>query len=258
MHTNDRFFEIAERLRATDTPPNTDTQPVCYKYSSMIWLSKFVPTLINRGFARSQTGVLLMSLAGLIIATGLFALIRSIAKVRRAALVAVAGFAGMVMETVLILHYQVKSGVLYQDIGVLLTLFMTGLAVGSAVVHKTARYADTEGYDVRRMWGYSLLVGFAVLNAAFVGMVYFTQTAGLGVISLLLFLTGFLVAGVFAYASLAGIKNQKAVVSPLYAADLIGGCIGSLAASLLLIPFLGMLQSAALVAILSIAALLLV
>jgi hypothetical protein len=44
--------------------------------------------------------------------------------------------------------------------------------------------------------------------------------------------------------------DQRPVVSPLYAADLLGGSLGSLAASLLLIPMLGLPASAALLALL--------
>jgi CBS domain containing-hemolysin-like protein len=84
-------------------------------------------------------------------------------------------------------------------------------------------------------------------------------SAGLVEISCLLAATGFLVAGIFAYASLypakqgitrppasledsksRGIEDQKNVISPLYSADLIGGCLGSLLCSLILIPLAGM------------------
>ena len=37
-----------------------------------------------------------------------------------------------------------------------------------------------------------------------------------------------------------GIEDQKKVISPLYSADLIGGCLGSLLGSLILIPLAGM------------------
>jgi hypothetical protein len=67
-------------------------------------------------------------------------------------------------------------------------------------------------------------------------------------ISCLLAIAGFLVAGIFAYASLhesgspssCGIEDQKNLISPLYSADLIGGCLGTLLGSLILIPLVGM------------------
>jgi hypothetical protein len=65
-------------------------------------------------------------------------------------------------------------------------------------------------------------------------------SAGLVQIACLLAATGFLVSGIFAYASLHEIEDPKNVISPLYSADLIGGCLGSLLGSLILIPLVGM------------------
>jgi hypothetical protein len=43
----------------------------------------------------------------------------------------------------------------------------------------------------------------------------------------------------FGYASRLGVDHQGRAVSPLYAADLLGGCLGSFLAGLLLLPLLG-------------------
>jgi len=64
--------------------------------------------------------------------------------------------------------------------------------------------------------------------------------AGLWLTGLLLTATGFIVSGIFAYASLYEIDDQRAIISPLYAADLIGGCLGSVLVSLIFIPLAGM------------------
>ena len=67
--------------------------------------------------------------------------------------------------------------------------------------------------------------------------------------SLLLFATGLFVAAIFAYASLHRMPDQRLVISPLYASDLLGGAAGSLAATLILIPAFGLPTSALLTAI---------
>jgi hypothetical protein len=64
--------------------------------------------------------------------------------------------------------------------------------------------------------------------------------SGLTETAALLAMAGCLVAGIFAYASLHGASEQEKVISPLYAADLFGGCVGSIAASLIMVPLLGM------------------
>jgi hypothetical protein len=106
--------------------------------------------------------------------------------------------------------------------------------------------------------GGGLLAGFAFLNLVFIGLLSVNYPAGLLLISLLMLLTGFFVAGLFACASLSGPGSQREAVSPLYAADLIGGCIGSLVGSLLLIPFLGMISTAGIVAVLSLLAIIII
>ena len=73
---------------------------------------------------------------------------------------------------------------------------------------------------------------------------------GLAETSGLLAAAGFLVAGLFAYASLRGVRDQERAISPLYAADLLGGCAGSVAASLVLVPLAGMDLTAAATAVL--------
>jgi len=85
-----------------------------------------------------------------------------------------------------------------------------------------------------------LLVAFCLVCATTGAMIALSVHAGILPIAFLLAAAGFLVAGIFAYASLHNIDDQKKIVSPLYAADLIGGCLGSLLGSLVFIPLAGM------------------
>jgi spermidine synthase len=242
LFTNDRFFEIRDLLKREKALPNTDIRPVCYQYSFIIWLSKFFPrislvdpsSIMNQRFLKPPLSWLLW-----ISLPVFFLLSRFRPAFRRTVLVAAAGFLGMVLETILILYYQVKHGVLYQDIGLLLMSFMAGLAVGAIVINrKMARQVNNQ--SLSRWHGIILLIGFCFL-CAFTGMrLTMSISAGLVQISCLLAIAGFLVAGIFAYASLHEIEDQKNVISSLYSADLIGGCLGTLLGSLILIPLAGM------------------
>lgn len=242
LFTNDRFMEIHDLLGKEKLPPNTDIRPVCYQYAFMIWLSKFFPRMVHVDVSSIMDKIFFKPPTSLILWIGLpllFLLSRFRPVVRRAMLVAAAGFMGMVVETILILYYQVKHGVLYQDIGLLLMSFMAGLALGAIIIKQVMTRAIMNP-PFSRWYGIGLLTGFCLL-CAFTAMAM-TQSVSpeLIVISFLLASTGFLTAGIFAYASLHEIDDQKKVISPLYAADLIGGCIGSLFGSLILIPLAGM------------------
>ncbi len=261
LYTNDRFFQIASQVDTTEVSPNTDVRPICYWFSSMIWLSKFIPKMINWDIASlkaSYSKTYIWYAFALACLSGLFLLVRHKPRFQKPVLVAVAGFIGMILETILILHYQSKSGVLFQNIGILLMGFMAGLAVGSIVIIEIARSQTSKYGNIKRRLGRAQLIGFALLNLVFISLLYLNYDPGILVIAFLLFVSGFLVSGVFAFASLFEVEDQKILVSPLYAADLLGGCVGSLLGSLVLIPFFGMEQSAVMMTGLALAALLLV
>ncbi|MBN1613893.1 MAG: hypothetical protein JW950_05450 [Deltaproteobacteria bacterium] len=260
LFTNDRYFEIDRFLKEEKAPLNTDAAPVCYRYTLMIWLSKFFPRINTMAYAPVLNGQLPGSMflwsAWLSLAM-LFLLSRLKPFCRRVLFVAFGGFTGMVIESVLLLHYQVKQGVLYQDLGLLLMSFMLGLALGAAAVDRFAgRGRENRSSLVK--WGVSLgfglilLCGLTLHVVSACGFKSLVQTAGL------LAAAGFLVAGVFAYASLGDTEDPKGAIAALYAADLAGGCLGSVLSGLMLIPLYGLDSTAALITGLSILSILLV
>jgi len=246
--TNDRVGQVARLLSGTDAPPNTDGRPVCYQQTLLLWLEKFLPGLDVPGIADRRAGFALLALAAAVLAAS-----RLRPAWRRAALVAVAGFGGMATESVVLLRYQAESGSLYQDIGLLLTSFMAGLAAGALAFDRLAAVRP----PVRRWWGVALLVALAALEGA---LALGAEGGGflfrMGPAATILCLCGALVAGLFGYASRVGVDDQGAVVSPLYAADLLGGCLGSFLAGLLLLPLLGAGATSAGMALLALAAIL--
>jgi spermidine synthase len=264
LYTGDRFVEVADLLSTARAPANSDTRPICYQYTLLLWLSKFFPVLAWLDIPEvSAFEVARSPLAWLAILTGAGLLLacRRWPGCRRAVLVAAAGFMGMVLETAVILAYQVRSGILYQDLGLLLTIFMAGLAIGSLIIDRVARGIPGRGrrqrdpesrgwYGVPRTTGVLVLGGFVVLSLL-MGRYLSVAAGNLILAALLLAATGFLVAAIFAYASLHRLPDQRLVISPLYAADLLGGCLGSVVASLLLIPVLGMGASCLLMALLA-------
>ena len=241
LYTNDRFQEVNRTLQHGTAPVNTDIRPICYQYTIMIWLSKFFPNanLIDPSLPKFRLGWSLPAFFALILIMWL--LHRARWPVRRALLMGAAAFAGMVLETILILHFQIKNGILYQDIGILLMSFMAGMALGALAVARIHRSRS-------RWQGIALLLGFMLLSGATGLEIRYGGSAGLLEISVFLVLSGFFVAAVFAYAGLRESGDQRDVIAPLYAADLIGGCLGSVLASLALAPLAGLAISAYLMA----------
>ncbi|HQL89743.1 MAG TPA: hypothetical protein PLQ15_04005 [Syntrophales bacterium] len=258
--TRDRFSEVRETLQTQRAPINTDTRPICYQLTALVWLSKFFPVLTGLRFAQIE-GLVDSRRAWIGAAAGLIVLLLLAARFhpawRGALLVGLAGFAGMVLETVLILQYQTRHGVLFRDLGILITAFMAGLSLGAlalaAAVRGRSRYRG-----IGRPWGIGLIAGYVMLATVVFFQARSGRFTGLEETSGLLAAAGFLVSGVFAFASLRWPSGQERAVSPLYAADLLGGCVGSVAASLLLVPLAGMDITAAATAALALVALMLI
>ena len=242
IFTNDRYRDLEKRLKEAVVPMNTDIRPICYTYAAMIWLSRFFPKLAIADLPVFGTDWRGFGYAPWMIALGialLFAVSRLFPAWRRGLLVAAAGFIGIVFEAVLLLAYQAKEGALYQDIGLLLMMFMAGLALGAWLLNEAVRWTGLRRQHTRR-WGIALLAGFCLLGAAVIAEVNGMVPGGLITMALLLAVTGFLVAGILAYAGLYGVRDQRTVIAPLYAADLLGGCLGSFLGSLVLIPLFGL------------------
>lgn len=259
LYTNDRFYQLNDLLRQEKAPLNTDIRPACYQYSFLIWMSKFFPHISTMDFVALAEGKFsfpYVPIAWIVLAI-LFFLSRFKPHLLRTLIVFMAGFIGMILETLLILYYQVKHGILYQDVGILLMSFMAGLAIGASVINsKMIQYRDRKG--IKRWWGYGIICLFCLISVTIYTKTSMGVTIGLLPSTLFLIITGFLVAGIFAYASHRDGSSQKNMISPLYAADLAGGCLGSLVSSLFLIPLLGIDITAQLMLFLSLVTLLLV
>ena len=267
LFENDRR-EALRRLLADGTAPNSDARPIAYQVAAATWLAKFFPGLLgigDRGAAAFAPGAsateedpryALPRYLLLATAVVVFALARWTRGVRAALLAGVAGFSGMVLETVLLLAYQARSGALYERLGVLLTAFMAGLSVGAWSVGRLLS-RSRRGFPVRRVTA-ALLATAAVLGALTVALLATGAAQGLVFTGMMLFAVGLTVAGVFACAGVSTAIGGSASPGRLYGADLAGGALGSLIAGLALVPMAGLVPTAWLVVGLSVMALLLV
>jgi spermidine synthase len=249
--TNDRVARVEQALRETHAPENTDTRPSCFPFTLVMALSRLVPGLAwwdAQGFMTRwsdwvQQGWWVLVVAVLVVAA------RRRPVLARSLAVGVAACVGMVVEAVLIVAYQVSRGALYLDLGVLLAAFMGGLAVGALGMDRWARRWPRVPRLLESVALAGALSGVALLSSWVVGA---GGGPGLGACVALLALAGAGVAATLAHAGRAGNPEEAArLVAPLYVADLVGGAVGAVAVSLLLLPGLGTAESAGLVSLLA-------
>jgi spermidine synthase len=173
---------------------------------------------------------------GLLLALGFY-----LVRLRGSALVLFAsGFAASTLEVVLLLAFQVLCGSVYHQVGVIVTVFMAGLALGAWMAN---RPSDS---------GLRSLSVLAVLIAAYAALLPLLlpvlnrlggSAASLAlvkaIIALLTLALAVLVGMQFPLANRLEFDGTAAGAARLYTADFVGACLGALLACTLLIPLIG-------------------
>jgi spermidine synthase len=245
----DRLADL-DRAVAQPAEINTDFNPALYYYHLRHWLSQFtVGTVLPSG--KMLGGGLL-----LLLAAGLFGL-RAVPRV-----IFAAGFAAAALEVVLLLGFQVLYGSLYRQVGLVVTAFMAGLAVGAWRANRRVEREATAGFSPVRLLlllscaiaGLAALLPFILPQLGRLDAFTGSALSGQGVVLLLTFLLAALVGGQFPLAGATGSGAAAVTAARLYSADLAGAALGALLVSTLLIPLLGVTTVCLLTAGLNLAA----
>ena len=251
-------------------PTNTDFRPISYFFNFVLW-DRFAGREAGGFFqflARARAWWFCLLLA-VVVSIRLLGWRRgrvtaAAGRSRFNALVAiaVAGFAGMALEIVMIFAFQNLYGYVYEKIGLIVALFMVGLAAGGALANQAIRRA---GFDAERWLAVVLLVfaGFSAL------LPLFLSTLGQAALPLVLVEVAFfgllLLAGVLTgltfppgnHLYLAAGGELGVAAGKTVSADHLGAMGGALLTGLVLVPVLGIWASCGLVALVNLAALLL-
>ncbi len=216
----DRVGDL-DRAAAHSAELNTDFSPVLCYYHLRHWLSQFVLPPYFLG------------------AVVLVALIVYLAELPAVARVLFAsGFAASTLEIVLLLAFQIFYGSLYQQAGLVVTVFMAGLALGAwqsagrAVVAPAAR-------DLTWL-ALALAATAALLPVGLSRVPGLGDIAGQGAMLLITFGIAALVGAQFPLAAAALSGEPTPVAARLFSADLLGAALGALLVSAWLIPAAGL------------------
>lgn len=219
----DRMADL-ERTVAMPAAANTDQSPVLYYYETRRWMSQF-------GRLNAALGAAL--------ALALAAYLVRIGTGQR--VIFAAGFAASGIEIVLLIGYQVLYGSVYRQVGLVVTVFMAGLAAGA--------WAGRPLAPEPRAAAALPLLGVAVAAlAALTPLVLRASGAADTLLGSTLAGQGLILAATFALAALVGAQFPIAAALPgqgrsaaarIFSADLAGGAVGALLVSSLLIPLLG-------------------
>jgi spermidine synthase len=163
------------------------------------------------------------------------------------------GLSEIALEVVIIIAFQTFYGYVYFSLGLIVSAFMVGLMVGTAVARRTAD-------QIRRPWRGLVVIQllYATLSLLIIAVLYFFsyyEPAGLvgGLdlfFSFLNMLCGILCGFHFVTASRALLQSGYSPESSgglVYGTNLLGASIGALTASVVIIPVFGLVATVLLV-----------
>jgi spermidine synthase len=226
---------------------NTDFRPLAYSYAMKFWNSQLDPSPLKSVFSAvnaRNAGISLVVILASVLAAVFIKKVPA-ERFRKAVLVSVSvgGGSAMSMQLLILLSFQVVYGTLYQKIGVVVTSFMAGFALGAWIVSRKDVFSARM---FRRAQFMAVLVplGLLWINTVFSGangtMAYFIGSDILYPLAAIL--TGMIGGIQFPLASRMHMGSSNDVgrsFGAVYGLDLAGAAIGALFTSILLIPAIG-------------------
>lgn len=235
---------------------NSDLRPIAVFFSLSYWNALFSPYLtgIFKGFEGFSVQI---SIA----LTTLFTLLAGAVFVRKPYLARQAvpyaifttGLTGMVFNLAIIFTFQTFYGYLYHQIGLLIAIFMFGVALGSSLITQRLDRIKRDSILFLR-----IEIGIILFSFLF-PFVFYVPSQSLetpvvsflvyGVFLVMSFLSGAWIGLQFPLATRIYLGTPEKggtlghTAGLLYGADLLGGFLGGLFGGILLLPILGLKQS---------------
>jgi len=231
-----RRIELKKLLEETPgVEINKDFKPTTYYYFTRSWLNKFT----------SPFGYLMGCLLIGSILFAIFSKRRSLiflAWRMECVIIFILGFMGILLELILLLGFQIISGYVYWQIGMLFASFMSGLFLGSVLGSQFQYNSRQRHFNVLVMLSLTI-IGLSICTGYFLPRLIDLST----VHSISIFLALMVVIGITVGASfvIAGflIRENKIMVKSgsLYAADMWGAASGAILTTNFIIPVFGLL-----------------
>ncbi len=151
-----------------------------------------------------------------------------------------AGFSASSIEIIILMSLQMIYGYIFQMTGIIITVFMAGLAIGSLFLYKYIKI-KTKNLIVNQIYigFYSLVLPFVLISLKHNAF----NTVLLHLIfSTLAFLIAIIVGIQFSLSTKLHKSNPNKIASEIYSGDMLGSAIGALIISTVLIPLIGIIN----------------
>ena len=226
---------------------NRDFEPVCYMYGLSLWGAQLHPALGKcvewiSGEGRNSFVIILLGFSVLAVLGVRFGTGRGAAVAFNTG---ICGAVSIITELALILLYQIISGAMYEQMALIISLFMSGMAAGSYLGRRMSEFSKDALKPLffiqtgLTVYAGLLFVLFSRFQKLLAERLDFPMVFAL---FLLLALVAGLLGGAQFGAAVCARSDRsggRGAGAGLYAADLLGASGGALAGSLFFMPLYG-------------------
>jgi spermidine synthase len=267
--SSQQIAHFEDSLKAVgDVKINYDLRPITYFYNTVFWTTYFRDSIFISFFKAIQKvslGNIILVVLSIAVLFGL--IFRNHPNFHRKSVILailVMGFSQMVLQVIILLSFQFIYGYLFYRLGLVLTFFMVGLALGVLWITKIIKKIKEElAIFIRIQSGiliyalFLLLILFWLKNSK-TEILYWL---GANVVFLILPLMAGMLGGMhFPLANKIYLRGSAEVGRSggiIYGVDLLGSSLGAFLSGIYLIPVLGITQTCFLVAIFNLLAVIL-
>ncbi len=225
---------------------NTDLHPVSYFYNLILW-GRFSGSSLSGllGFLTRIPRIWFYS--PLILALAFIVVFRRREQVRSSVLftIGTTGFYGLSLEIILLFLFQNLYGYVYQKIGLMVALFMFGLALGGALANRILK-GPHKNLLRSLLWSEGAILFLTLLTPWLTRISGLTGMSAEWMIYLMMIIIGVTAGFQFPMVSEVCIKGgmgQAKAASSIDSRDHSGACIGALLTGILFVPLLGIAGS---------------
>jgi len=223
---------------------NYDLKPISYFYNTILWSKQFKsvekPVFL---FLSKIKPFWFICVIALIFVLGFSACFISRSRLPNLALSAIfiAGFTSIFLEIIIVLSFQIFYGYIYSKIGLILTLFMLGLAFGAFLIQKRTNRKRTHFKNLILIQFFQvILVSFLLFLVLYFYKISPPEFLVECLLLLVITLSGIIGGMEFTLANHLFIEKKTTTKAGTgYSVDLFGSSLSSILASAILIPLLG-------------------
>lgn len=253
-------------IKNTGVKANYDFRPISYYYDIIFWSSRFRDSLFSR-LLKAATEIRVWAAVALLCIFIIFYTSKRAGRrggTRRIALIAVmaCGFSSLAFQVLILISFQILYGYLFYKLGIILTSFMVGLALGGLAVIKAMSVLKKD----RQLF---IATQCAICIYPLVLPVFLFLLSGSGsravswigsnvIFFILPAIAGFIGGFQFPLANkiYLGRREEVGRVAGLsYGVDLFGSCLGALLTGAILIPILGIPRTCLAISLINLAVL---